>query len=370
MFATWPTNRRSLLAEWLDDDAPTRRWNTLLQIAGPDRCALADEICRALLIGGWVELDERRSPRRDWSVYALRWRDRPGLRRLLGLQDTEALAADREAWRQRAFIDPRLPPLATTLDEQPGHIALRRLPLLHRLDTWIAEGRRGSRRQFAQFARGSTKTVSDAEWQWLDERLGLAELGIDAHLPGLWLRAPLQLQFAKGQLDLAALPEPLALTPATLQGLCGASGRLRCWRVVENRTSFEQAAAAHGDRDGVLWVPGFPGDGWRNAVAALLRSAPAPAEIACDPDPAGIQIAMHAGSVWTAAGLAWRPWAMTTQHLHALTATRPLNDYDRAALNRLLADPELRPELRDLALSLNEQGRKGEQEGLDLAVCE
>jgi hypothetical protein len=366
MFQTWPLERRELLTVWLDADAATRRWHTLLQIAGPDRCALANEICRALLIGGWVELDERRSPRRDWRVFALHWRDRSALRRLLGLPDVDALAADREDWRRRPFADPRLPALAATLDALPAKTALRRLPLLHRLDAWIAEGRHGTRRQFAQFARESTKAVSESEWQWLDEHLGLAELGIDAHLPGLWLRAPVRLLFAAGHLDLAAITEPLALTPATLQALSGASGRIGCWRVVENRTSFEQAAAGHGEHDGVLWVPGFPGPWWSHAVAALLRWLPAPAEIACDPDPAGIRIALQAGQVWTRAGLPWQPWAMSARHLQALDSKRPLSDEDRIVLERLLMDAALPHGLRELAVALRDTGQKGEQEAIDL----
>jgi hypothetical protein len=366
MLAAWPAERRALLAAWLQADAPTRRWDTLLQIAGPDRLALADDLCRALLAGGWIALDERRSPRRDWRPYALHWRDPGALRRALGLEDAEALAAERDTWRARPLADPRVAALAATLDGLPLKTALRRWPLLHRLDAWLGEARRGSRRQFAQFARGATKAVSEAEWAWLDEHLGLAELGIDAHQPGLWLRAPLRLRFDEGELDLCALREPLALTPASLLRLRGASGQVTCWRVLENRTSFEQAAVVYGDRDGVLWTPGFPGAWWADAVAALLRHAPAPAEIACDPDPAGIQIALRAGAVWANAGLPWRPWAMSASHLRSLAATRALNDYDRAALARLQHDPGLPPDLRALAEALLESGQKGEQEGLDL----
>ncbi|MDQ3566057.1 MAG: hypothetical protein M3436_18855 [Pseudomonadota bacterium] len=68
------------------------------------------------------------------------------------------------------------------------------------------------------------------------------------HTPALWLRAPFTLCRGEQRLDLRAVPDCTALTPATIQRCIAIEGAIRHWRVVENRTSFERVAREHGWR--------------------------------------------------------------------------------------------------------------------------
>ncbi len=52
-------------------------------------------------------------------------------------------------------------------------------------------------------------------------------------------------------------------------------------------------------------MPGFAPTWWLESVELLITLQPAPALIACDPDPAGIEIALQAGRLWKGARLAW-----------------------------------------------------------------
>lgn len=362
--ATWPSSWRELAIEWLRGSGERSRWPTLLERAGEKRVGASMQLLAALLAAGWIELDERRDPRGQWVPMHLRWLQHERLAVSLGLPDKKALRAQAEQLHDHGFEDARLPALADSLKGRPPVLLLKRMQLLQALDHWLREGRQGTRRQFAQIARGGTKSVSNSEWQWLDETLGLATLGIDAHTPGLWLRAPLHLRTHRGGLDLAVVSDAIALTPATIAAVTVIDGRIGSWRVVENRTSFEQASIAHGDSDGVLWLPGFAPPWWRQAVQRLLTLAPAPLLIACDPDPAGVRIAWSVAELWQAAGQPWRPWCMDAEDLLALPAHLPLGDYDHAELTRLRELP-LPPALVRLIETMVQQGFKGEQEGID-----
>jgi hypothetical protein len=97
----------------------------------------------------------------------------------------------------------------------------------------------------------------------------------------------------------------------------------RVWHVVENLSSFERVARSCAADEGALWLPGYPPSWWQQAVATLLRHLPAPARIACDPDPDGIAIALQAGGLWSAAGLPWQPWRMGPAELLGLPIHRP-----------------------------------------------
>lgn len=72
-----------------------------------------------------------------------------------------------------------------------------------------------------------------------------------------------------------------------------------------------------------------------DTVARLLKLCPAPALIACDPDRAGIQIAMAAGNLWHLAQQPWRPWGMSVESLKSLRMHRPLSEEDDVILDRL-----------------------------------
>lgn len=363
--ALLPAHWVALVREWLGSESATRRWKTLLGQAGSDRIQAAEQVCTALLEAGWIELEERRDRDGHWHATRVHWLDRSALRIALGLGDPAALDAAAARLVEDGFSDPRLPALADTLAGRPAALRLRRLELLQAVDRWVAAARTGSRRQFAHFARGDTKAVTDDEWRWLDDALSLQGLGIEGHRPGFWLRGPLQLRLPGGVLALDAAGDAIALTPATLLAVQACTGGIGCWRIVENRTSFEQAALAHGHVDGVVWVPGFPADWWRACMGTLLDRAPARVRIACDPDPAGIRIALCVAGVCEAAGADWSPWKMAGTDLRGLVRTRALGDYDRAELARLRATPASAP-FADLIRAMDDTGSKGEQEGLVL----
>ena len=170
------------------------------------------------------------------------------------------------------------------------------------------------------------------------------------------------MRFGGARLDLSAVPDIIGLSPATLNLLDAAHGDIGCWRLVENRTSFERVAREHGNVDGVIWLPGFAPTWWKQSVAQLLRYKPAPAHIACDPDPAGICIALEAAGVWEANNLAWSTWKMSLGDLMQLDTRLPLSSHDKVLLEQLLAR-DLPAELRELAHGMQAHNAKGEQEG-------
>ena len=357
--AAWPAAWRDLLIEWLDG-APRRRWDTLVGRAGNAGFNIAYELLDALLRAGLVETDESRE-QGQWKTRQVTFIDPAALRNALGLPDTAALRAQ---LAQQITVPPqdiRLAPLWGELAAHPPARGLERAALLRKLDTWLAENRFGTRRDFALFARGTTKTVSSAEWKWLETLADFDGFGIERHVPALWLRAPLTLCFGAKTLDLSAIPDMIGLSPETLALLEHVSGDIGCWRIVENRTSFERVAREHGATDGVIWLPGFAPGWWKEAVRRILLYKPASAEIACDPDPAGINIALDAGDVWQACGLAWSPWKMAVNELMQLKTHVPLSSHDKVVLERLLACA-LPPALQALAQWMHEQGAKGEQE--------
>ncbi|WP_263462281.1 DUF2399 domain-containing protein [Thauera sp. Sel9] len=137
------------------------------------------------------------------------------------------------------------------------------------------------------------------------------------------------------------------------------------WRLVENRSAFEKAAAARQSDEAVLRLPCYPPGWWSESITQLLHLSPAPATIACDPDPdgIGIAIAMQAGSLWEEAGQEWTPWRMNAADLRGLAHRRPLTDRDRALLEQLQQHP-MPATLAGLATTMLDLGEKGEQESL------
>ncbi len=95
----------------------------------------------------------------------------------------------------------------------------------------------------------------------------------------------------------------------------------------------------------------------------MLELCPAPALIACDPDPAGIEIALDVARIWTGKSLRWQPWHMDSEPLSGLNRKKGLTENDKDRLNRLLLQPM--PEaFREFAAWMLENGQKGEQEGI------
>ncbi|MDN5752267.1 MAG: hypothetical protein L0H15_03165 [Nitrosospira sp.] len=357
----WPTEWRELLIGWIRASSPKRKWDTLLSTAGSRRVHLAHELLDALLRAGWVEVEERRQSGR-WLPLWVNFLELSTLRYHLGLADKDALAELFCAEAVRSLQDVRLVSAQQSLSAASPQSALRRLALLRALDVWLTSQRFGTRRDFSLFARGTTKAISTAEWEWLEHHVDLVELGIERHSPALWLRAPVLLSRGNLSLDLRLIDDCIALTPGTLDSLTRIEGRIGCWRLLENRTSFERAARRYGDNDFVVWLPGFAPSWWRQSVAQLLTLCPASALIACDPDPAGIEIALQAAEIWDEAGLSWQPWGMDVETLSGLPHCQSLSPNDEEQLQRLLQQP-LPASLQALADWMRIHAKKGEQEG-------
>ncbi len=332
----WPPGWRALAARWLRRDAARAKWDTLLAIAGNEGYETAHDLLAALLEGGWIAIDEIWRAGR-WQPLRVEFLDLPALRRALDLPAPGAKKAAQEA---------------------------ARAALLDALERWMEDAQRpaqATRRDFAHYARGDTKGISSAEWAWLETQVDLAAYGIGAHTPLLCVAAPLALVGSRGRIDLNAAPDFVGLSPETLKTAAQAESAVRLWTLIENRTSFERHARARQADEGVVWLPGFPPGWWQTAVARLLTLAPAPARIACDPDPAGIEIALCAGSLWESARLDWQPWRMDATDPASMSARKPLTDRDRARLVAL-SERTLPTSLRALADALAESGEKGEQE--------
>jgi hypothetical protein len=363
---TLPGEWKAMAARWArrgEKSATGCRWDTLAKEAGPEGFTLAQKLLAWLVHAGWIAVVEERRHGAWWPV-RIEFTDLAALRHVLGLPDPAVLA---RRWAElRAALDPIAEPelaaAMSRLDNLPAGRAADRAELLLALSRWRHEQRSGTRRDFAHFARGATKSVTDTEWRWLEEAVDLAAFAIERHTPLLLIAAPLALELPSGVLDIGAAPDFASLTPATITAARAASGTIARWRLVENRTSFERVARSRESDAAVVWLPGFPPGWWREAMARLLSLAPAEAEIACDPDPVGIAIALEAGQLWDAAGIAWRPWRMDVESLAALPARRALDTTDREVLERLL-DRSLPASLDSLARWMRERGEKGEQEG-------
>jgi hypothetical protein len=355
---TLPDDWRKLLKRWVRRGGDSR-WETLKGDAGVGRQTLAQALLDWLLENGWVALTEK-FERAEWWPYRVRFQEPATLRAALGIADADATAAN---WQTLRDALPPDTPLLDALDALPPKTALARADLATALARWQLEQRSGTQRDFALFARGATKAVTSAEWAWLAIATDLAEWGIERHTPLLLVAAPVTVHLPQGVLDLAACADFCALTPATLAAATSADGTPARWHLVENRTSFERVARTRAADTGVIWLPGFPPGWWREAVAHLLTLAPAPAAIACDPDPAGVAIALQAGALWQAVGLDWQPWHMDIATLKSLPSHSSLNAWDQTRIAQL-AQSALPDSLSVLLGYMREHNIKGEQEGV------
>lgn len=358
-----PGEWRELLTRWVRRGGNSR-WETLRNDAGPTGIQMAQSLLDWLLREGWAEVVEHRQ-HSGWWPQSLELRNLPQLRAALGIADKMQDAQRWQAAREelKTACAEILVPALLALDELPVSRALARYDLILALQRWQDAKKCGTRRNFSFEARGDTKKVNDADWNWLEQTLDLAEYRIERHTPLLLLSAPLALTLPRGRLEIASCPDFAALTPETLHAATAASGALNRWQLVENRTSFELAARQREQDTGVIWLPGFPPSWWRKAVGHLLDLAPAPAHIACDPDPAGIAIALKASEQWRERGIAWQPWKMAATDLAALRARKPLTEPDRQQLAVLLQETALPAQLAELAEWMQQHGEKGEQEG-------
>lgn len=359
-----PGEWRELLARWVRRGGNSR-WETLRNDAGVTGIQMAESLRDWLLREGWAVVVEQRQ-HNEWWPQSVELRNLPQLRAALGIADKEQ---DAQRWQSvrtelNSICDDNLhTPALFALDKLPVRYALARSDLIVFLQLWQDAQKSGMRRDFALFARDDTKGLSEAEWNWLEQTLDLAEFRIERHTPLLLLSAPLTLTMPHGQIDLACCADFAALTPATLQAVTAASGTISRWQLVENRTSFERVARQRDVDAGVIWLPGYPPSWWCNAVGQLLDLAPAPAHIACDPDPAGISIALKAAELWRKRGIEWQPWKMSATDLAALRVRKPLTEADISQLAALQQATALPAQLTKLAEWMLEHGEKGEQEG-------
>ncbi len=361
--ALMPAEWRELLTRWVKRGGNSR-YETLLKDAGTANLVLAETLLEWLLRQGWaIVIEERKLG--EWWPQSVELCNLPQLRASLGISDREQEALRWQTLRAELHTQcgDSLAPALLALDELPVHRALARFDLIAALQRWQEAQQSGTRRDFALAARDDTKGVSESEWSWLEQTLDLAEFHIERHTPLLLISASLTLNLPNGKLDLGACADFAALTPATLQGISAISGKVKRWQLVENRTSFERVVRQRASDVGVIWLPGYPPGWWCNAVRQLLALAPAPAQIACDPDPAGICIALKAAELWQERYIEWQPWKMSADDLVSLRVRKTLNDADRLQLAALQKPPTLPVILAELAAWMMEHGEKGEQEG-------
>lgn len=358
-----PAEWRELLTRWVKRGGKSR-WDTLLKDAGTANLTLAATLCDWLVRQGWaIVIEERKHG--DWWPQSLELRNLPQLRAALGISDKNQEALRWQAAREELHVqcDDTLTAALMALDELPVHRALARTDLITALHCWQNAQQYGTRRDFALAARDDTKGISESEWNWLEQTLDLAEFRIERHTPLLLIAAPVTLTLPNGQLDLSVCADFAALTPATVQNISAISGTVTRWQLVENRTSFERVARQREPDTSVIWLPGYPPGWWCNAVRKLLALAPAPAQIACDPDPAGINIALKAAELWQELTIGWRPWKMSATDLAALRVRKPLSEADRLQLAAIQKTTTLPAPLAELSEWMLEHGEKGEQEG-------
>jgi hypothetical protein len=313
-----------------------------------------------LLRHGWSVQHEKRAGSR-WNITWLEFPRLDALREMFQLPDPRQLANDWASASAYRFDAADIAAAHTALASLPLARRLQRFSLLKSLDLWRDEERQGTRRDFSLLARGDSKGVTAAEWNWLAAAVDLEKCGIFEHTPHLLVAGPIRLHTGSGIIDLNASADWAALTPETIATAQRCDGQPGVWRLIENRTSFERSARQRTPDMAVVWLPGFPPGWWQESMRHLLVGAPAPAEIACDPDPAGIAIALQAARLWEALNLPWLPFAMHRDDLLAARQRKPLTEHDRQQLAQLLSGT-LPPVLRQLAATLLELGEKAEQE--------
>lgn len=361
---------QAVLLKWLKSDAQERSWQSLLQAAGSSQLDAADTLLQALLGCGAVVLKEefRNGQWRPWRVV---WTDLEALQALLGLPGRTQREADKLSLNAQlqALVHehPGLAAAAHSVMNEPLPAASRaaRAELLQALVQWEQAQRQGLRQDFALAARGHTKSITKSEWEWLQATTPLEALGIGRFEPLLWLAGSIALcpvreegaaALSLSGFGFAGLPCRNFAPPMHV-----ARVPERYW-LVENRASFERQAATLAPDCCLVWLPGRPGNAWMQAMRYLLRHAPAPARISCDPDPAGIQIAMTAGALWNEVNIPWQTSHMAPDDWCG-AATLSLNDYDKRVLAELQVYPELPTALATLRDYLISSGTKAEQEG-------
>jgi len=363
--------QREMLIRWGRSDSLTRQWLPLLR-SEESRASIeeVEDLATLLLNHGWISVTDRQG-RNGWLRQSINWLHLPLLKQLLGLGTLES-RRDQRSEQLQALADwvrphEALHAAAAELAEGGAVLNLatlaRRIELLQALVRWQDEQQTGTRRDFELQARGKTKSLATAEWQWLDAHVDLPALGIERFAQQVWLAGAFSLAWApEHRCDLRAL-HCVGLAARDLLKLVQAASPAQYW-LIENRASFERQAAQRADGVALIWLPGRPPGDWMAAVGALLDRAPAPARISADPDPAGVEIALTAGSLWESRGLPWEPHLMGVDQLAGARQKLPLDDHhDPATLARIHARPGVPEALRRLCEHMAQEQVKAEQEG-------
>lgn len=342
--------------------------STLIQASGHEGFERCERLVELLVVQGRLEIEETRvRSTARWRAVWVCWRDWERLCAQLGIETPNRRRATVAAGSLASWFDADVEAAANEVALRPARVgAPGRINLLRRLDAWCSESRHGTWRDFALFALGDTKSVTTSQRAWLECKLDMGSLGVESHLPLTLVSGPMRIDSEAGVLELG--PQVFAgLEPAWWQGLRAIGWRqgkpCQGYVVVENRTTFDRMVKANDGQRIVLWCPGYPPSYWRDAVTRLLKLAPLPALIFCDPDPAGIEIALRAGELWHQAGAVWSPWRMEPEVLQQAPITRELSAADHHQLDRLTSQG-LPPMLDALAREMRLRG-KAEQEGLD-----
>jgi hypothetical protein len=356
----WRKEEIGLLRDLIPPRSAVRTWVTMQSMAGPARVQLLQELTRNLLRAGLIVVSEQKRRGEDWQPFRIEFTDVARIRSLAGLPDLDARA--REASGARGYPG-RTPPvceLASELADMRDELVVRRAPLLRALDAWIESKRTGTRYDFALFATGHTKGIVRSDWEWLVAHEVLECASIVDHEPILRVAGRWTLHLGPGaRVDVGIPAAPGGLAPTTIAAAHAISGVER-WVVLENRTVFDHAARISSAGSAILWTPGYSPEWWLSAVRKLVEMAPRPVRIACDPDPAGICIALRAARPWADQSLGWSTVGMSAADLESLTQRAPLTDADRRILDAI--PDELDVTLSGLKQALPVKG-KGEQEG-------
>ena len=358
-----------LLIDWLkSSDASQRRWQTLLDLAGIARLELARELAEVLCQAGWVTLIEKRE-HQQWQISRLQWMNLPSTQAQSGV----ANQAEKQVHKERVKLQlqhlaqehPWLNNAAQQLltATPPVTTLIARYQLLQALLQWSSEQRYGLRQDFALIARNDTKGISSTAWDWMAEHIDLEGLGIERFAPIIWIAG--DIGFEHTEFGTQCSPRGLnfiGLPSRQLQAPWRITKVPELYWLIENRASFERQASKLDTGVCLIWLPGRPSSSWQETVTWLLSQAPAPAKISCDPDPAGIDIAMTAGEIWNKSGLAWQPHQMGIEE--SLSAKpKALNGYDQSRLKQLIAQTNLPQPLYALCLYMLKTQTKSEQEG-------
>lgn len=353
-----PQPQNALLKRWLKVKAKSPTWDRLLTIAtdfgSQQYVEVAESLAIALVECGMASLEQKQRHPGVWINIALNWIDYEALNAELGLITSVARnSAFIAAWEnaQNVYWErSELEGAYLTLREASSKIQGRRLALLLKLNDWLCNKESGTRREFSLYARDNTKDITRAEWAWLDEIIELENCGIAKHEPALWIAGDLQLQIEDRWFDIGAADDFIALTPTTLKKVSTIKSLASQYRLIENRTSFENVVRKESAirNQIIVWLPGYAPGWWRDCITTLLAKLPLSAKISCDADPDGVQIALQAAELWTARTLPWEPEKMGVIEASAARHTRPLTNRDTQLAARLLERPSLPSSIRAL----------------------